>query len=65
MSIKVISLVSFLALSVHCASHELDLDSAESLHYEYGRHYDYGHHHYPHHPYEGHGYAHKYGLIQA
>ena len=59
MWLKLLSLVAILANAVQSDS-SADLVPAETLHYEYGRSYDYGHHHHPYGgPYGGHGYRHK------
>ena len=59
MWLKLFSLVAILANAAQSDS-SADLVPAETLHYEYGRSYDYGHHHQPYGgPYGGHGYRHK------
>lgn len=59
MWLKLLSLVAILANAAQSDS-SADLVPAETLHYEYGRTYDYGHHHQPYGgPYGGHGYRHK------
>ena len=45
MWLKIFTCVSFLVISVICEIE--DQAPAQSLHYEYGRHYGYGHHHVP------------------
>ena len=60
MWLKILTCFSFLVISVICEIE--DQSPAQSLHYEYGRHYGYGNHHYPvHEVHVPYGYAHAVG----